>query len=137
MPEIEVTIGGRPFSVACDEGQESHLRGAARRLDAEAAEIGDQAGRLPESRLLLLAGLLLADRIGGVEEELRAAHARLSRQEREIAALRDAPAPPPERVEVPVIPAQLEQLLGELAARLEALADQAEERIPGVGAAEG
>ena len=128
MPEIEVAIGGRLFSVACDEGQQPFLRSAAKRLDAEAAGIGDQVGRLPESRMLLLAGLMLADRVSGIEDELRASQSRLARQEREIAALRDAPAPRPERIEVPVVPARIEALLAEIAARMEALADQAEER---------
>jgi cell division protein ZapA len=128
MPEIEVRIGGRLFSVACDEGEQAGVRAAAKRLDAEASAIGDQAGRLPESRMLLLTGLMLADRIGGIEDELRAAHARLARQEREIAALREAPAPAAERIEVPVVPAGIAALLAEVAARVEALADQAEDR---------
>lgn len=131
MPEVELTIGGRVFGVACDAGQEPFLTAAAKRLDTEAQTVGDQAGRLSESRLLLLAGLTLADRFGGLEDELSEARAMIARQEREIAALRDAPPPKPERIEVPVVPQQVEETLAEIAARIEALADQAEDGLVG------
>mgnify|MGYP001764922852 CR=1 FL=1 len=58
-------IGGRGFQVSCQPGEEHFLRTAAQMLDAEAAPIVTQMGRLPEARLLLMAGLMLADRLEG------------------------------------------------------------------------
>ena len=87
MPEIDITIGGRSFAVACQPGEEHFLRTAAQMLDAEAAPIVTQMGRLPEARLLLMAGLMLADRTAGIEDELRVLRARLAELEaRRIAA---------------------------------------------------
>ncbi len=65
MPEIEISIGGRVFGVACQEGEEHYLQAAAQQLDNEASVLVKQMGRLSESRLLLMAGLMLADRSGG------------------------------------------------------------------------
>ena len=119
MPEVEVTVGGRPFRVACQEGEEHFLRAASAMLNAEAEALQTQLGRLPETRMLLMAGLMLADRTAAVEDELRSLKARLG----------DAEGRAPERVEVPVVPAVVTDMLAELAARAEAMAAQVEERV--------
>lgn len=121
MPEVEVQIGGRPFRVTCQPGEEHFLASAAQMLDAEAQPLLAQMGRLPEARMLLMAGLMLADRTAAVEDENRGLKARLAEVE-------GRPAPAPERIEVPVIPASLKETLAELAARAEAVAAQVEER---------
>ena len=61
MPEVTIRIGGRAFDVSCQEGEESYLHAAARMLDDEAQVLSDQIGRMPEARMLLMAGLMLAD----------------------------------------------------------------------------
>lgn len=129
MPNVEILIGGRSFEVACQPGEEPYLQAAARALDAEAAVLAAQNGRLPEARMLLMAGLMLADKTVGLEERLRGVEAKLGEAEARISALRDMPAPPPERVEVPVIPAIVTDSLAELAARAEALAERVEEKL--------
>ncbi len=68
-----------------------------------------------------MAGLMLADRMAGADEELRRLRAQL-------AELEARPAPEPERIEVPVIPAGVKEALAELAARAEAMAERVEER---------
>ena len=65
MPEVTINIGGRPFAVACQEGEEHYLRTAAKLLDDEAQVLANQAGRMPEARMLLMAGLMLADKHAG------------------------------------------------------------------------
>ena len=128
MPEVRITIGGRPYDVACQEGEEAFLHAAAAMLEAEAKVLAGQAGRIPETRMLLMAGLMLADRTAGLEDQLRAAEARIAEREAEIAELRARPLPVPERIEVPVIPMAVTDTLAELAARAEALAAEAEDR---------
>jgi cell division protein ZapA len=71
MPEVRITIGGRDFDVACQEGEEHFLRSAAAMLDGEARLLVDQIGRMPDARLLLMAGLMLADKTAGLDEQMR------------------------------------------------------------------
>ncbi len=67
MPEITVTVGDRPFQIVCNDGEEPHLKAAAKMLDAEAVTLQAAIGRVPESRMLLMAGLMLADRTKELE----------------------------------------------------------------------
>lgn len=80
MPELVLEIGGRLFEVACEAGQETSLERAARMLDIEATRIGD-AGRSTEKRMLLLAGLMLADTTTALQEQLRHAEDRIRQAE--------------------------------------------------------
>ena len=121
MPELEIVIGGRSFFVSCRAGEEHFLNAAAKMLDTEAQPILTQLGRLPEARMLLMAGLMLADRTAAVEDELRNLKVKLA----ELQATAASPVPP-ERIEVPVIPQDVTDGLAELAARAEALAAQIE-----------
>ena len=127
MPEVQITIGGRPFTVACQEGEEHYLRAAAGLLDEEASALMDQIGRLPEARMLLMAGLMLADKSAGVDDRVKALEDKIAQQEAWIEELQSRPQPEPQRVEVAVIPTEVTETLAELAARAEAVADAAEE----------
>ncbi len=129
MPEVRISIGGRAFDVVCQDGEEHYLKAAAAMLDAEASALSSQIGRLPESRMLLMSGLMLADKAAGMEEQMRALEEKLAAQQRQIEELRNRPAPEPEKVEVPVIPAGLTDSLAEMAARAESLAEAIEERL--------
>jgi cell division protein ZapA len=126
--EVQIAIGNRPFEVACQQGEEQFLQAAARLLDAEAQVLIGQIGRMPEARMLLMAGLMLADKTAGLEERLREAEERMSELQSQLRDLRDAPPPEPRRVEVPVIPEDVTNALAEIAARAEALAESVEEK---------
>lgn len=120
MPHVQFSIGHKDYELSCQPGEEKLLRRAASLLDAEAQAIIDQAGRMPEARLLLLAGLMLADRTNSFEDRAIAA-------ERELQRLKNNPP----RVEVPVIPAEVLDSLAELSARAESLADRLDEEGDG------
>jgi cell division protein ZapA len=126
MPQVEVSIGGRTFEVACQEGEENFLHSAAAMLDVEAKHLADQIGRLPEARMLLMAGLMLADKTAGLEDKVRTLEAEMDEARVYVEKLQSQPAPDPVRVEVPVVPAHVTEGLAELAARAEALADKIE-----------
>jgi cell division protein ZapA len=128
MPEVEISIGGRSFEVACQEGEEHYLQSAARMLDNEASTLTGQIGRLPEARMLLMAGLMLADKTAGVEDRLRELQGQVGDLESELQRLRDMPTPEPDRIEVPVVPESVTDSLAELAARAESLAAEVEEK---------
>ena len=142
MPEVAISIGGREYAVACQEGEEQYLYSAAKLLDTEASVLSGQAGRLPESRMLLMAGLMLADKTAGTEEQQKQAEARIAELEAEVERLRagsgPVAAPEPERievrVEVPVAPEGLEEDLEALASRAEYIAAKVAEKTAQGGA---
>jgi cell division protein ZapA len=124
MPDVTISIGGRDFQVACQTGEEHFLRAAATMLNSEAEPLVQQMGRLPEARMLLMSGLMLADKTAAVEDENR-------QLKEKLAALEARPVPPAEKVEVAVIPPQVFETMAEIAARAEALADRIEEKAQG------
>ena len=130
MPEGKITIGGRQFDVACQEGEESYLHSAAKMLDDEAQVLADAVGRMPEARMLLMAGLMLADKTASVEDKINEVRAELAEREAELAGLRNVVVEP-ERIEVPVVPQSVTDTLSELAARAEALAAEVDEKVGG------
>ena len=79
MPVVEFTIGHKQYELSAQEGEERLLKRAAAMLDTEARTILEQAGRMPEQRLLLLAGLMLATTlwsgVQAVNAEARASYA--------------------------------------------------------------
>lgn len=131
MPDVQITIGGRSFEVSCQEGEEVYLQSAAGLLDAEASHLVSQIGRLPEARMLLMSGLMLADKTAGLEERLQEAQTALDAAKTELENLKSAPMPEPEKVEVPVIPKVVTDSFAELAARAEAIADEVEKKAQG------
>lgn len=72
MAEVKVSIGGREFEVACRDGEEHYLQSAAALLDNEADALNEALGRMPETRMLLMAGLMLADKTASLEDQLKA-----------------------------------------------------------------
>ncbi|WP_037501976.1 cell division protein ZapA [Sphingomonas jaspsi] len=71
MAEVELTIAGRPYRVACRNGEEENLMKAGVLVDQKSREALAGLGTLSESRQLLFAALLLADQlVDGKEVEL-------------------------------------------------------------------
>lgn len=139
MPEVQIEIGSRTFSVACQDGEEQFLHAAAKMLDTEASVVLGQIGRMPPDRMLLMAGLMLADKTAALEDDLRelqdkiatqdralrSAEERLADRGRKIADLQEASAsgaiaPPAE------VPEALSAGFADLAARAEAMAEAME-----------
>ena len=101
MAQVSLTINGRAYEVACDDGQEDHLRRLAEHLDDKVQRIAGQAGTAGEQRLLVMAGLMVAD-------ELFEAFTRIHSLSSEAAA--EAPSP------------AAAQVLDDCAGRIEAIA---------------
>lgn len=62
MSNVTLTISGREYTVACAEGEEAHVSGLGRMIDAKLSAMGNMAGQ-GETRQLLFAALLLADEL--------------------------------------------------------------------------
>ena len=63
MPNIELTICGRPYQVRCREGEEENLRAAGRLVDSKSREVISGLGNLSEARQFFFAALLMADQM--------------------------------------------------------------------------
>lgn len=60
MSNVTLQIGGRAYTVACAEGEESHVTGLGELIDEKIRAMG---GGHNEPRQLLFAALLLADEL--------------------------------------------------------------------------
>jgi cell division protein ZapA len=76
MPQVTVTINGHPHAVQCDPGEEHRIRDLARMVEAKVAGFAEQASRVGEARLLVLAALVLADELAEANDNLRRLSAR-------------------------------------------------------------
>lgn len=144
MPEVEIEIGGRAFSVACQDGEESYLRSAAKLLDTEATVVLGQIGRMPPERLLLMAGLMLADKTAALEDDLRAVQEKVGTQDKALRAAEERLADRARRISElqeagphMEVPDALSDGLAELTARAEAMADAMEAASNGAADLEG
>ena len=70
MPEVAINIGDKKFTVTCQPGEESALEAAASLLNDEAAFLVNEIGQLSEQKLLLMSGLMLADKMANQSEKL-------------------------------------------------------------------
>lgn len=101
MAEVTLTVAGRAYTVACRDGEEAELSGAAELLDGQASVVA-KLGGLSEARTLLMAGLLLAD---------------------ELMSVRRGSVSPPVPAD-PGLASDLEVRIAELAERADRLADR-------------
>ncbi len=133
MPEVQIEIGGRNYTVACQDGEETFLRAAARMLDTEATVVLGQIGRMPSDRMLLMAGLMLADKTAAQDDELKSLQAKVAAQEKALRSAEERLADRARRIAElqeagprTELPDSVTDGLAELAARAEALADELE-----------
>lgn len=63
MAEVEINVNGRRYTLACDDGQEDHLRKLGSYVDGKVQQMADQIGQVGEPRLLVMASLLIADEL--------------------------------------------------------------------------
>ena len=120
MPQVTVTIAGRNYRMACDEGQEEHLRNLSQMLDGKIEDIRSSFGEIGDMRLTVMAAIMLADEIA---ENQR----RIARLEAEIDAIRENEGSESGRL----LDQEKEatQLLGRMADRMEKVAQDINQRL--------
>lgn len=82
MTQVTVTINGRQFRMACEEGEEPRLARLAEDLDQRISRLRERFGEIGDTRLTVMAALTLADEFAESNEKLK-------RLEPELAALQD------------------------------------------------
>ncbi len=70
MAQLEVTINGHAYQVACDDGEEEHLLNLADYVDRKIGELVKTLGQVGEARLMLMAGLVIADELAATMDKL-------------------------------------------------------------------
>lgn len=77
MAQVTVTIDGKTYRMACDEGQEEHLIDLAERFDRYVGHLKDSFGEIGDQRLTVMAGIMVMDefvelqkRVKGMEAEI-------------------------------------------------------------------
>ena len=61
MPLVNVMVNNRAYTIACDSGEEEHLKSLAAHVDAKAREVLASVGQVGDARMMLMAALLMAD----------------------------------------------------------------------------
>ncbi len=126
MAEVDLEIGGRSFKIVCADGEEPSLHKAAALLDAEASLVTGQLGRLSEARLLLMAGLMLADRAVSMQTREKELDQKITELTAEVERAKNEPSFGVKKVEVPVYPKGVPEMLEKAAVRAEELAELVE-----------
>ena len=85
MSQVSVTVNGRQFRMACEDGQEAHLMELARDLDSRIEGLRAKFGEIGDTRLTVMAALTLADALSEASQ-------RIKRLDDEIAAMQEARA---------------------------------------------
>ncbi|MBN9025020.1 MULTISPECIES: cell division protein ZapA [Kaistia] len=115
MPQVNVTINGKTYRMACDDGQEAHLEGLADRLNEIIGQLRQSFGEIGDQRLTVMAAITMGD-------DLAEAHRRIRRLESELAAVNETKTAVISRFEESE--ASIARAIDQAAGRLESLAQK-------------
>lgn len=113
MAQVTVTIDGKQYRMACDEGQEEHLVDLATRFDGYVMHLKDSFGEIGDQRLTVMAGIMVMDELSEISKRLKG----LESEVLTLRKTRDEALTKSERTDTALVGA-----LGGLAQRMEALA---------------
>jgi len=83
MAQVNISVNGRSYRMACDDGQEDHVMELGQRFDAAIEDLRSSVGEVGDQRLMVMAGILMTDRVLDTER-------RLHRLEQDLEGLRDS-----------------------------------------------
>lgn len=63
MAQLGITINGRDYQIACDDGEEEHLTHLSQYVDKHVSDLAESVGNVGDTRLLLMAALVIADEL--------------------------------------------------------------------------
>jgi len=70
LGQVSISIRGRQYQIACDDGQEAHLARLGRYLDQRATQVAASAGSVSDALLLVMVSLMVADELADMSAEL-------------------------------------------------------------------
>ena len=71
MAQVTVTIDGKAYRMACEEGQEGHLEELATRFDQYVGHLKGQFGEIGDLRLTVMAGIMVMDELSELNRRLK------------------------------------------------------------------
>jgi cell division protein ZapA len=92
MSHVSVTINGRQFRMACDDGQEDHLHRLSRIVNDKVDQLKGSFGEIGDTRLTVMAAIMVADDLAEMQRRMKGL-------EDEVASLREARSVVNERLE--------------------------------------
>ncbi len=128
MTQVNVTINGRQFRMACEDGEEEHLARLAEDLDARISRLRLRFGEIGDTRLTVMAALSLSDELAEAKEKLK-------RIEPELAVMQEMRTQSAERTKA--TQAAVSAALNSAAERIEHMARRLNETVRDGGVAMG
>jgi cell division protein ZapA len=92
VAQVNLTVNGRVYRMACEDGEEEHVTKLGERFDEAIKELRGVLGEIGDQRLMVMAGILMTDRLGDAEQKLKKA-------EQDIQGLKDNRADTAMRIE--------------------------------------
>ena len=120
MPEVSIQVAGRTYRIGCGAGEEARVAELGARIDAEASALASQMGQVSEGRLMLMAALMMADKLTETETALGDAVTRSSEMEAAAMAVPEVPEPVESVIDAER-EARIAANLDQLSARIETL----------------
>jgi len=88
MGQVNTTIAGRQYRLACEDGQEDHLLALAKDIDSRIIDLRRKFGEIGDTRLTVMAALMLADEMAENRQKVR----KLEEEIAELSAAREVSA---------------------------------------------
>jgi len=115
MAQVNLTVNGRVYRIACEDGEEDHVAQLGERFEAAINELRGAMGEIGDQRLMVMAGILMTDRLDDTER-------RLKRSEQEVGLLKDNRADSSMRLDG--LDKSFAETLNLAAARIESIAER-------------
>jgi cell division protein ZapA len=113
MAQVSVSIDGKVYRMACDEGQEQHLEDLATRFDRYVTHLKSSFGEIGDQRLVVMAGIMVTDELAEQQKKLKG----LESEVETLRKTRDEALSKADRNDI-----ALTTVLGEVTERIEKLA---------------
>lgn len=115
MGQVVVTIAGRSFRLACEDGDEARLSSLAQTFDGTVDELRGSFGEVGDTRLAVMAGLVMTDRLGDAQSQIDALRGQVAELQASLNLVQstNVGASDQVRAQVEAFAARLEQVAGQ------------------------
>jgi cell division protein ZapA len=84
MAQVTVSIDGKTYRMACDDGQEAHLEALAGYFDKRIQDMRGSFGEIGDMRLHVMAAITASDEVFELREKLAAAEAEIAKVQKQL-----------------------------------------------------